>query len=173
MIRVIGLGSPFGDDLAGWELVEALRGRVPDAVELVALDRPGAALVNWIEGVDWLVLVDAYLAPDKPGGYIRVDPAVVPRRDLAWNSHALDLHVALALGRQLGLAPARLDIYAIAIDDPCTDTCNPAVSSAVRELAERLAEELGVGCQKAPAIIAPEAARPGGWMVERGKNSVP
>lgn len=172
MIRVIGLGSPFGDDRAGWELVEALRGQVPAAVELVALDRPGAALVNWIEGVDWLVLVDAYLARDELGRYRRLDPAAVPPRELAWNSHALDLHVALALGRQLGLAPARLDIYAIAIDDPGPDTRSAEVASAVRRLAGRLAAELAQTCRELRAGLASAKPEQAGGTVEPGKNSL-
>jgi hydrogenase maturation protease len=172
MIRVIGLGSPFGDDRAGWELVASLRGRVPAAVDLVALDRPGAALVNWIEGVDWLVLVDAYLARNELGHYRRLDPAAVPPRELAWNSHALDLHVALALGRQLGLAPARLDVYAIAIDDPGVASRSAEVASAVRQLAGRLAAELGQPCRNAPDAVASEKPEQPGTTVEPGKNSL-
>lgn len=142
MIRVIGLGSPFGDDRAGWDLVDALRGRLPAAVDLVALDRPGAALVNWMAGVDWLVLVDAWLAPAELGRFRQVQPADLASAGPAWTSHALDLPATLALADQLGCLPARLDVYAVAIDTPETGPCSAAVSAAVRDLAGRLAAEL-------------------------------
>jgi hydrogenase maturation protease len=171
MIRLIGLGSPFGDDRAGWDLVDALRGRVPAAVDLVALDRPGAALVNWIEGTDWLVLVDACLARDQLGRFQRIDPGALPPQDRAWNSHALDLQVALALGRQLGLAPARLDIYGIAIDDPGADRRSAAVAGAVRQLADHLAAELNRG-RRAPSAFVARGKPPQLCVtVEPGKNS--
>ena len=172
MIRVIGLGSPFGDDRAGWDLVAALRDRVPAAVDLVALDRPGAALINWIEGVDWLVLVDACLAGDQVGRFHRIDPSALQTPGPAWNSHALDLHEVLALARQLGLAPPRLDIYAIAIDAPGSGGRSSAVSAAVQALAQRLATELAQACRQAPADGA--QARPGltAQTIGSGKNSL-
>ena len=50
-IRIIGIGSPAGEDQAGWWVVDALRGsgaldQLPYAVDTVSLDRPGARLVH-------------------------------------------------------------------------------------------------------------------------------
>ena len=65
MIRIIGLGSPFGDDQVGWRVIELLQDRLDPQVDLVALDRPGAALINWMAGAQRLVIVDAP-SPDMP-----------------------------------------------------------------------------------------------------------
>lgn len=173
MIRVIGLGSPFGDDRAGWELTEALRGRVPAAVDLVALDRPGAALVNWMQGVDWLVLVDAYLAPAELGRFRHVDPGTLPSQGAAWSSHGLDLPATLALAGQLDSLPARLDLYAIAIDDPGAGERSAAVSAAVRDLAERLAAKLRPACRRTPANVAGQGPKQSATVGQGGKNSRP
>lgn len=94
MIRVIGIGSPFGDDRVGWYVVELLRGRVSDTIELLALDRPGAALINWMHGVDWFILIDASGPQDLPGKVQHVDPdrlALPDRRSPAtiWTWHKL------------------------------------------------------------------------------------
>jgi len=115
MRRVIGLGSPFGADRAAWEVIEQLRGHVPSDVELVALDRPGAALVNWLQGVERLILVDTLPGPPGTHGFCRLAPT-----DLAARPHRLDLHgqqvrEALELASTLGQSPAVLEIYAILI----------------------------------------------------------
>ena len=78
MIRIVGIGSPFGDDQAGWRVIELLRGRLDDDVELVALDRPGAALVSWMEGSDRFILVDAVNPRGSPGRISRIDPDAAP-----------------------------------------------------------------------------------------------
>lgn len=174
MIRVIGLGSPFGDDRVGWDLVEALRGRIPAGVDLLALDRPGAALVNWMEGVEWLTLVDAWLAPGELGRFRAVEPATLASADAPWNSHALDLHGAIALARILGLEPARLDIYGIAIGHPSGADRSPLVTAAVCRLAEHIAAALQ---QQIRGKIAAGAGRArtgrAEAMDEGGKNSLP
>ena len=74
MIRVIGLGSPFGDDRVGWRVIRLLNGRLPGPVDLVALDRPGSTLINWMQGVEHLVLIDAVRSGAPPGDMIRLDP---------------------------------------------------------------------------------------------------
>jgi hydrogenase maturation protease len=109
------MGSPFGDDRIAWQLVDGLRGRLPDAVELVTLDRPGAALIQWMEGVDHLVLVDALLAPGKPGRVTVVDLADIGDKTSVVSSHQLALIETLALARALGCLPGRLTLVGITV----------------------------------------------------------
>lgn len=136
--RVIGLGSPFGDDRAGWRVIERLRGRVPPGADLQALDRPGAALVTWLDGVDWLILVDAVDDPPARGSYGRVDTAQLAMSGRPVTSHALRLDETLALAAALGTLPERIDLYGIAID-PCSGPeLSPAVDAATATLADDL-----------------------------------
>ncbi|GGK65650.1 hydrogenase maturation protease [Amphritea balenae] len=59
-IKIIGLGSPHGDDQAGWEVIRLLQQQtLPENVELLALDRPGLALPNYFDGADKVILIDA------------------------------------------------------------------------------------------------------------------
>ena len=67
-LRVIGVGNPLvGDDGAGVRVVERLRGRVPEGVELIDGGTEGLGLICWFEGVDRVVLVDAVRMGSAPG----------------------------------------------------------------------------------------------------------
>jgi hydrogenase maturation protease len=142
MIRVIGLGSPFGDDDAGWRVIDAMRGRVGNAVELVALDRPGAALVNALTGATRLVLVDAVWLPGCAGRLLALTPDDLAEADPVLGTHRLGLAEQLALAAVLGDRPQRVEIWGISIDAP--GGRSEAVGRTVVVLAERLVSELGV-----------------------------
>lgn len=145
MIRVVGIGSPFGDDQAGWRVIELLRGHLPAAVDLVALDRPGATLINWMEGVDRLILVDAAEHRGAPGRVIEVGPATMPPAAHALSSHGLQLAETLRLAQALDCLPTRVEIYAIEMEDLERDGLSEPVATAASQLAQRLAARLRDG----------------------------
>ncbi len=61
-VLILGIGSPAGDDQAGWLVVDALSELGLDAREgvvLAKLDRPGANLVAKFESAEHVVLIDA------------------------------------------------------------------------------------------------------------------
>ena len=67
---ILGIGSPSGDDQAGWMVVDALLARgVQTGGEIVIdkLDRPGATLITLIEQADWAILIDAMQGNGQPG----------------------------------------------------------------------------------------------------------
>ena len=57
MIRIIGIGSPFGDDAAGLEAARQLAADPPPDAEVVVADRPGAGLIDLFDGADALIIV--------------------------------------------------------------------------------------------------------------------
>ena len=141
MIRVIGLGSPFSDDQAGWWVIQHMHGRVPPQVDLVWLDRPGAALINWMDGVNHLLIIDAVAgSPEAPGQVLSLDAAQLDRQSRQLTSHQLALVETLDLAEVLSCRPVRVDIIGITIRD--TGTPNPAVAAAASQLAEQLAERI-------------------------------
>jgi hydrogenase maturation protease len=100
---VVGVGSPFGGDQAGW----AVAARLGDlaGVRVAALDRPGPALLNTLAGAPAAVIVDAVHSGAAPGTLHRFsDAAALPTQDPA-SSHGLGLAEALALGERLGQLP--------------------------------------------------------------------
>jgi len=135
MIRIVGLGSPFGDDRVGWRVIELLQEKLPGNIDLVALDRPGAALINWMQGVSWLILVDALSSGASPGSVVRLDPGDLDAEPGRLSSHDLALHDTFRLANSLGCLPARIDIYGIELGDYRIPEMSDAAATAATKLA--------------------------------------
>jgi hydrogenase maturation protease len=143
VIRVIGLGSPFGEDRAGWLVIDELQGRIPQSVEAIALDRPGAALVNWMRDCAHLVLVDAVLDPERCGTYARLSVDDLARPSPV-SGHTLDLAQSFALADRLGQKPKRIELYGIFINN--LETVSKPVSDCIPRLSIHLARHLVAAC---------------------------
>jgi hydrogenase maturation protease len=138
MIRIVGLGSPFGDDRLGWQVIELLQGHLPKEIDLVALDRPGAALINWMQEIDHLIIVDAVSSGATPGSLRRIDPAQLEGSGGRLSSHDLALSATLGLAASLGCLPARTDIYGVEIGDPTEEGLSKVAEAAAAELASTI-----------------------------------
>ena len=142
MRHVIGIGSPFGADRVAWQIIDALRGRVPSDVTLTVLDRPGAALIHWLHADDDVMLIDA--ATDGPAGspYSVIGPSDLVSTEGHLDTHRQQLASTLALARVLGRLPHRLAIYAIHIvADDISTPAGPA-PPVPPGIAEALIEKL-------------------------------
>lgn len=148
MIRIIGLGSPFGDDDAGWRVLDRLRGRLPAAIDLQTLDRPGAALINWFEGVTHLLVIDAISGCPTPGKVLHLVPDELRPPIGQLSSHHLDLPQTLALASAIHRLPARIEIIGVSLGDP--NERNPAVEAGCARLAEELADRFAQADETAP-----------------------
>ena len=117
-VRILGIGSPSGDDQAGWLVVDALlaAGIEGDGGIFIAkLDRPGANLIFLLESSDHVILIDAMQGGVRVGEIQRFD-----QKDWAGYSHGLSSHgfgvlAALSLARELGSLPPQMELYGIAI----------------------------------------------------------
>ena len=139
MIRVIGLGSPFGDDSVGWRVIELLRGHLPVDADLVAVDRPGATLIQWLPGVHHLIIVDALQSGAEPGSVVRVGPSDLATPPGGLSGHGLSLADTFQLASRLGCLPARIEIYGVEIE-----SCEGEHLSTVAQMAAaKLARQVG------------------------------
>ncbi len=116
MIRIIGIGSPFGDDAVGLEVARILAEAPPANCEVIAADRPGATLLELLDGVDAAIVVDAVRSEAPPGfihelGFDDLDRSAVR----FVSSHDLDVVTAIQLARKLGRIPSRGRIIGIEI----------------------------------------------------------
>ena len=138
MIRVIGLGSPFGDDQAGWCVIDALRSRGLSGIDLIALDRPGHSLITWLTDVDWLILVDAVSSDTPLGSVMRLDPESLDEAPSGISSHGLHIAEALRLAATLDCLPSRVDLYGIELGRPDMQTLRSEVAGGAAALANSL-----------------------------------
>jgi len=107
------------------------------------MDRPGPALLEQIAGRPAALLIDAADTGDPPGSVRRLRGEDIESQTPGWSSHGLRLGESLALGRALGMLPARLDLYLVAIDPvqatapvgPLTAPVARAARALVRHLA--------------------------------------
>ena len=136
-IRLIGLGSPFGDDAAGPAVVARLAAEgLPAGVEAVIPGRPDA-LLDALEGAEAAVIVDASRAGLPPGTVHEPAPTEL-REARALSSHGLGVAGALALAEALGRTPGRLAIVAVEADALEGDGLSAPVRAALPEAARRV-----------------------------------
>lgn len=113
MIRILGIGSPFGADRLAWQAIDHLAGLALDGCELVKLDRPGSGLLAAFRGVEHLILLDAVAIDAQPGGVSLLDPRQLQRLSQSTSSHAFGVAQALDLAKQLDQLPERLQLVGI------------------------------------------------------------
>ncbi len=142
--RIIGVGSPFGADCAGWRVIEYLQTagfpeRFP-RLDWQTLDRPGPGLIEWFAGMDLVVIVDAVLG-GVPGQPRFVDVAALIDDGAGLSTHGFGVSEALTMAEALDDLPAHLVILAIEVGDG-----RHAVPRDYRDIAgclERLLEDYG------------------------------
>jgi hydrogenase maturation protease len=158
---IVGIGSHFGDDRAGWLVIDALEAtldrqvRAAAGVTLVALDRPGAMLLEHLRGVDRAVLVDSVRGGGAAGTLLRLDASQL-QADRQVSSHGFGVAEALLLGAALNVLPPELTVLALATGPGTTGTNpSPQVRRGVARLARELRRWVKDGATRDLAQIAP------------------
>jgi hydrogenase maturation protease len=142
-VRLIGIGSPHGDDAVGWEVVRRLQSRLSNknGIHLHRL-HGGNGLLHLLDGTRSLLLIDAAITGSRPGTIHRW---TWPDERLAiqppGSTHGLGLAETLRLAETLGLLPPTVAIIAIEGREnaPGTDL-EPVIASLVEQLAAEFAE---------------------------------
>ncbi len=144
---VVGIGSPHGDDRAGWTAIEQLQSRNFDDVELRQAKVPHD-LVNWIDACTEVHIIDC----------CRIENAASILRRFEWldtpidrglnlrsvGSHQIDIVSVLELVACLNRLPVHIVLWAI--PGQCFDPIGALsgnCSAAIAECVERISQELG------------------------------
>jgi hydrogenase maturation protease len=112
-ILVAGIGSPFGADQLGWLVIDALQDHAQNDTGLTRckfskLDRPGAGLIETLQGYEQVILIDAVQAGKPRGTLIRLDTGQISEQSAGLSSHNFGVAEAIALGRAMGQVPQEL-----------------------------------------------------------------
>lgn len=150
---VIGIGNPLrGDDAAGVEVVERLRGHVPDGVEVASCDEEPSRLIETWANADAAVIVDAVASGASPGLLHRFDAGEtgIPAHALRSSTHAIGLAETIELARALGKLPPRVLVYGIEGSDFGTGRpLSPEVEAAVETVVTAIQGDLESMCTSA------------------------
>jgi hydrogenase maturation protease len=154
-VHVLGIGSPSGDDQAGWLVVDALLNaglRTGDDLLIEKLDRPGANLIALLAHVDWVILIDAMLNPvtssnpsTQAGQIHHFDGQNWPDYRHGLSSHGLGVIESLFLARELEAWPPRFDLYGIEAEQvrvgcPAGETVRTSAQRLARHIAAELSQ---------------------------------
>ena len=112
-IRIVGVGSPLGDDALAWEVVRNLREQhgLPREIEYHLVEG-GQRILDVLDGRGTLLLVDAVVASTRPGTIHRFewpDDRIASLRP--GSTHDLRPAEALRLASVLGIAPSAGDRF--------------------------------------------------------------
>ncbi|RMF36813.1 MAG: hydrogenase maturation protease [Planctomycetota bacterium] len=141
---VVGLGSPHGDDQAGWLATDALAQRFPPNDPVLRKANSASELLDWIDGVGRLIIVDACLGLNRPGEFRCWR---WPHRAMAigkWaGSHDMPLAAVLDLAHRLGRLPPRVEVWGIQSgEQQLGDDLSAAVRDALPYLVDAIVESL-------------------------------
>lgn len=147
-VLIVGVGSPQGDDAAGWAVIERLRDSHDSRIESrndITLHAVGGGerLLDLIDNQWSLILIDA-LVGDAPGSVVRLTwPGEQLEALHPGTTHGLGPAEALQLADSLSRLPPNVVIYAIGINSskPCA-SLSPEVGRGVVEVVRRILEEL-------------------------------
>jgi len=143
---IIGVGNPFrSDDGVGPRVIDLLHcSGVPQEVLRVSLGET-TQLIDFWEGADLAVLVDAIRVTSASPGRVHRLTVIRPSAERSRAEHGLDLGEAVELARVLGRLPGRLVLYAIEVAEVgYGDGLSAEVEVAAREVADRIAAETGI-----------------------------
>lgn len=157
---VVGIGSPHGDDQAGWLVVERLRDLLPKSSAEFHVAQSPTDLLNWLEDHETLFLVDAVEAADRsePLSFEFAsdnEPACQKRSDSVGNkltlkegrtsrgTHGLSVLSVLELARHLGREPRRTIFWLIPGSSfDAADVISDNTRQAIELVALRLLESI-------------------------------
>ena len=151
---IVGIGSPHGDDQIGWRVAEALRSAVSPAIEVREASTP-SQLLDWLEGVDRLIVCDACQArrraPDgSAGDTLSVHRWQWPTLQVSTlrsaGSHSFGLPQVLQLAERLGRLPQEVIVFGVeGRQFEAFASRSPDVESLISNTVQVIAGELSVG----------------------------
>ncbi len=131
--RIIGIGSPFGDDQLGWRVITALEVEpLNPNISLARCEAPGSTLLQLMQGAQRVYLIDAVQTGATPGTIQRWQGEEIATAQSDLSSHGIGVASVLALGKALGDLPPDIILYGVEIAmKPITYTVEGKMSAAV------------------------------------------
>lgn len=145
MLRVLGIGSPFGDDRLGWEVIHRLQQQlllqcyIPQHLQFINCDRPGMRLIELMQGANPIILIDAVKSGAAIGTLHRFQNQEIESLNMGFSTHDIGVGEALKIGRALNALPELIIFYGIEIAEI---DLQADLSTHLREAIEILVEKV-------------------------------
>lgn len=149
LIKILGIGSPFGDDQVGWVVADSLKNKLSrdqEAYQMVSIecyDRPGVRLIELISSAKTVFLIDAVKSECAIGTIHRLKNDEIYEFKNMLSTHAMGVAQALELGNSLKVLPEEIILYGIEIDNiVLNDSISKSVKKAIIMVVTQLKRDL-------------------------------
>lgn len=149
LTKVLGIGSPFGDDQLGWIVADALKQEllmrdhnIPSLI-IESHDRPGMRLIELMSGASTVFLIDAVQSGREIGTIHHFSNKDISQLENSLSTHGIGVIQALQVGSALNDLPDNIIFYGIEIDKIVLDsTLSHSVDRSVKKVVIQLINEL-------------------------------
>lgn len=137
---IVGIGSAHGDDQIGWRVAERIEQGIGQAGARVRKARSPVELMDWLDGVQRLVICDACRGLGRVG---QVQRWTWPAQNVVgatWSgTHDLPLPAVLQLAERLGRLPPEVIIWSMEAGPAGQfQELSPAAAAALPEMVRRV-----------------------------------
>jgi hydrogenase maturation protease len=121
-IKVLGIGSPIGDDQAGWVVVSKLQSEffnhthINQIVTFTCCDRPGPGLIELMRDSDCVYLVDAIKTGSTAGAIHRLVNNEIFELRNTLSTHDIGVAQALQIAAALNSLPPTVILFGVEVD---------------------------------------------------------
>ena len=145
-ILVLGLGNILlGDEGVGVRVIEQLLSRpLPDGIEVIDGGTAGYELINFFEGKEKVIIVDAVKTNDTPGSVYKMDLSVVQEDETVQLSlHQIGLKNVFKMASMMdlnpevtliGIVPKEYQNYNIGLSDEVEKAIPLAIETVLKEI---------------------------------------
>ena len=149
-IKIIGIGSPFGNDDFGWRVIRKLEEeyKLPH-VKFIVSDRPGTTLLEHLKGSDIAILVDAIDDVSHAGEIRQLSAAELASLHRPVSSHAFGVSETLALGQALNMLPQTITLFGLCLD-------SNGITGASEKALSQICKHIDMYIRQLPAQIYTE-----------------
>ncbi len=145
-ILVLGLGNILlGDEGVGVRVIEQLLSRsLPDEIEVIDGGTAGYELINFFEGKEKVIIVDAVKTDDTPGSVYKMDLSVVQEDETVQLSlHQIGLKNVFKMASMMdlnpevtliGIVPKNYQDYKIGLSKEVEKSIPLAIETVLKEL---------------------------------------
>lgn len=151
-IQILGIGSAFGDDQAGWLAISLLQQkinlkRLPEsAISLMKVYRPSLDILNTVQTAEYMFLVDAVVTRKAPIGTLwHFEQEEITNAKGLISTHGISVIDILAIGKNLYKLPGNIEYLGIEIN-PSNNFAevSPQILRAIEQLTDKIITQVGV-----------------------------